>query len=101
MTDKIKINQVEPHIHSQLKLNLKKIEWMIKKINSMLDGESYCPEMSQQINATIGLLNAMNRNLLKLHLKACAIPQLLLADTSKIDTFIDEFLKIASIAKGV
>lgn len=101
MIQKIMIDKVEPHIHAQLKLNLKKIEWMLKKINSMLDSDSYCPEISQQINATVGLLYAMNRNLLKLHLKACTIPQLLSSDTSKIDTFIDEFLKIASIAKGV
>lgn len=93
------INIEEPHIHSQLKLNLKKIQGMLKKIDTMLDVDSYCPEIAQQINATIGLLNAMNKNLLKLHLKVCSIPNLLSSDTSKIDAFIEEFLKIANITK--
>jgi DNA-binding FrmR family transcriptional regulator len=91
------IKKLAPHIHEQLKLNLKKIQGMLKKIDMMLEDDDYCPGIAQQINATIGLLKSMNRNLLKLHLKARGVPTILTADTEKIDAFIDEFLKIVDV----
>jgi len=42
-----------PHIHDKLNLNLKKIQGMLTRIHSMLDDDAYCPEIAQQINATI------------------------------------------------
>lgn len=93
----LKLENIEPHIHAQLKLNLKKIQGMLKRIDILLDDEKCCEKLSQQINATIGLLQAMNRNLLKVHLKTFGIPTILSADTTKINEFIEEFLKVVDI----
>lgn len=93
------IKTTAPKIFVQLKLNLKKAQGMLKKIDDMLEQDAYCPETVQQINATLGLLKSMSTTLLKQHLKCCGVPKLSSKDDTKIDAFIEEFFKIVDVAQ--
>ncbi len=44
---------------------------MLDKIEKMLIEKSYCADIAQQINATIGLLRNANMVLLESHLQTC------------------------------
>ncbi len=44
---------------------------MLDKIEKMLAEKSYCTDIAQQINATIGLLRSANMVLLESHLQTC------------------------------
>lgn len=52
-------------------LGVKKSRGMLDKIEKMLTEGSYCADIAQQINATIGLLRNANATLLENHLQTC------------------------------
>lgn len=93
------IKTTAPDTFNKLKLSLKKAQGMLKKIDTMLEEDAYCPETAQQVNATIGLLKSMNVVLLKQHLKCCGVPQLSSKDAHKVDGFIEEFFKILDVTQ--
>lgn len=50
---------------------LKKIRGLTDKIEKMIDDDAYCMDTAQQINATIGLLRGLNKEVLRNHLLCC------------------------------
>ncbi len=44
---------------------------ILKKVNTMVDEDAYCPDVIQQVDAVIGLLNRAKRELLAGHLNHC------------------------------
>jgi DNA-binding FrmR family transcriptional regulator len=60
-------------IHSKDKINLsiKKAIGTLTKVQKMIDDDLYCADIAHQINASMGLLQSANRELLKNHLSCC------------------------------
>jgi DNA-binding FrmR family transcriptional regulator len=60
-------------IHSKDKINLsiKKAIGTLIKVQKMIDDDLYCADIAHQINASMGLLQSANRELLKNHLSCC------------------------------
>jgi len=51
--------------------SVKKTGGSINKIQSMIEQDQYCPEIIQQIDAAIGMLNSAKKTLLTGHLNHC------------------------------
>ncbi len=60
----------------KLQLNIKKALGTLTKIQKMIDNDDYCADIAHQINASIGLLQSANRDLLKHHLAHCGAHKL-------------------------
>lgn len=76
-------------------LSTKKALGTVQKVQSLIEQDAYCPDIIQQIDAAIGLLNSTKKTLLAGHLKHC------LADRIHQDEeqTISELLKIYGISK--
>ncbi|MDP2741468.1 MAG: metal-sensing transcriptional repressor [bacterium] len=62
----------------------------LSKVSNMILEKRYCPEIIQQIDSVVGLLNSARKELLKGHLESCIVKQL----KSDKDGAIKELLKI-------
>lgn len=62
----------------------------LSKVVEMIENDTYCPEIIQQIDSVVGLLHSSRKELLKGHLESC------LAERLKTDKegSIKELLKI-------
>lgn len=67
----------------------------LEKVINMIESDRYCPEVIQQIDSVIGLLNAAKRELLTGHLDTCLLPKMK-EDKKKA---IEELLKIFNLSK--
>jgi DNA-binding FrmR family transcriptional regulator len=79
-----------------LKLNLKKTAGMLHKIERMIDDNSYCADVAQQINASIGLLKKMNEIILTDHISCCG-PKRLNGSKSESEQFVQEIMKLTKM----
>lgn len=75
-------------------LSAKKAQGIAGKVIKMIEEEKYCPEVIQQIDATIGLLNSTKKSLLEGHLNHCLEIKL---KESKEKTIV-ELLKIYNLS---
>ena len=66
----------DPSTHHILTLNLKKVQWMIRKIDTLIREDTYCWDIVQQINATIKL-----------------------SSPSEAEAFVQEFLRLTDLNK--
>lgn len=67
----------------------------LQKVMNMIENDQYCPEIIQQIDSVIGLLNSTKKDLLTGHLGHC-LQQKLLEDKEKT---IKELIKIYNLNK--
>lgn len=72
---------------------MKKAQGISNKVTEMIEKDQYCPEIIQQIDATIGLLKSARRTLLVDHLHDCLIDRL----AQNKDKTIDELVRIYSL----
>ena len=56
---------------SDLQIILKKAVGTLKKVESLINEDAYCADVAHQVNASMGLLQSLNRDLLKHHLAHC------------------------------
>lgn len=75
-------------------LSTKKAYGITNKVLQMIEEDKYCPEIIQQIDAVIGLLESAKRSLLEGHLNHC-LEFKLKEDKNKT---IEEILKIYSLS---
>ena len=59
------------HSKDKIQLNIKKAMGTLAKVQKMIDDDVYCADVAHQINASMGLLQSANRELLKNHLSCC------------------------------
>jgi DNA-binding FrmR family transcriptional regulator len=84
----------ELHFNKQkASLSVKKAQGTMNKILKMIEEDRYCPEIIQQVDAVMGLLQSTKKTLLKGHLDHC------LEDKLKQDkvTAIEELIKIFNL----
>ncbi len=79
-----------------LKLNLKKTAGMLHKIERMIDDNTYCADVAQQINASIGLLKKMNEIILTDHISCCG-PKKLNWSKTESEQFVQEVMKLTKM----
>lgn len=60
-----------PALKKKLLLALKKTQGTLAKVTQMVEEDTYCADVGQQINAAIGLLKSANVDLMKSHLMCC------------------------------
>ena len=72
---------------------------MIVKIEKMVSEGSYCADIAQQINATIGLLRSANAALLENHLQTCGVSIIQSGDQTAIAEFSVEVMRVWNIAQ--
>lgn len=66
----------------------------LAKVAAMVEGNTYCPEIIQQVDSVIGLLKTAKRELLAGHLDTCVAHQL---EENKPKA-IEELLKIYNLS---
>lgn len=82
--------------NAALKLNLKKTAGMLNKIERMIDDNTYCADVAQQINASIGLLKKMNEIILTDHISCCG-PKKLNGSKIESEQFVQEVMKLTKM----
>lgn len=87
---KLFMNQAHTTEKSKALLSVKKAYGTVSKIKKMIEEDKYCPEIIQQINSTIGLLQSSKKTLLLGHLDHCLEDKL----KSNKKEAIDELIKI-------
>lgn len=87
------------HQHSELKskasISVKKSIGITNKVLELIEEDEYCPNIIQQIDAAIGLLNSSKKTLLIGHLNHC-IEDKLKEDKQKA---IKELIRIFSLGE--
>ena len=83
--------------HAALRVPVKKAKGMLDKIDGMLAEDRYCADIVQQVNATIGLLRGLNREILSNHLHTGGRTRLASSSAKVRQGFIDELLQIANV----
>jgi len=76
-------------------LSIKKAYGITAKVLEMIEDDKYCPEIIQQIDAVIGLLNSSKKSILENHLNDCLEKKL---HENRKET-IEELLKIYSLGQ--
>jgi DNA-binding FrmR family transcriptional regulator len=74
---------------------IKQAQGTLAKVISMIEGDTYCPEIIQQVDSVTGLLRNAKRELLAGHLDTCVAHELI--DNKK--KAIGELLKIFNLSK--
>ncbi len=77
----------------KLLLSIKKAQGTLNKITEMIQKDTYCVKIAQQISATIGLLKGANTLLLKNHLQCCGKNKLHSNNKQEVLDFIDELVE--------
>jgi DNA-binding FrmR family transcriptional regulator len=91
--------QSNPSLQKKLLLAVKKSQGTLAKITQMIENDSYCGDIAQQINASIGLLRGVNEELMKNHLLCCGKNDLSHKDAKKGEKFVEEFARIWQVSK--
>ncbi len=81
----------------KIQLNIKKAMGTLAKVQKMIDDDVYCADVAHQINASMGLLQSANRELLKNHLACCGTKALAGQGKEKKD-FIEELVRTWDVA---
>ncbi|MBK8596170.1 MAG: metal-sensing transcriptional repressor [Holophagales bacterium] len=86
-----------PKNAAAVRLSVKKARGMLEKVETMLGEQRYCIDIAQQVNATIGLLRGMNKEILVSHLQTCGAHKLSSKVSRVRDEFIDEVLRVTDV----
>ena len=77
-----------------LLLSIKKAQWTLNKVTTMIEQDKYCADIAQQINAAMWLLKSANNTLLANHLTSCWASILHSWDTIAVDAFVKELIRV-------
>ncbi len=82
----------ENHLNKKkASLSVKKAQGTMNKVLKMIEDDKYCPEIIQQVDAVIGLLQSSKKTLLKGHLDHCLEDKLKKNKTQAVDELIKIF----------
>ncbi|MDR2415427.1 MAG: metal-sensitive transcriptional regulator [Candidatus Peribacteria bacterium] len=83
--------------HSKALIAIKKSKGMLDKIEKLIQDKAYCADISQQVNAVIGMMQSLNTSILKDHLLSCGVRELSSHDQKQVQKFIDELVRVWGI----
>jgi DNA-binding FrmR family transcriptional regulator len=75
-------------IKKNLVTRLNKVEGQIRGIKGLIEKDTYCDDVINQIAATQSALNSVAKILLEGHLKGCVVDRLQEGDTEVLDEFL-------------
>lgn len=75
-------------VKRNLQTRLNRIEGQIRGVKSMIERDTYCDDVLNQIAAVQSALNSVGKNLLEAHMKSCIIERIQAGE----DEVIDELL---------
>ena len=79
--------------------NLKKSKSHLEKIINMIEADTYCIDVIQQLNAVIGYLNSAKTLKLEDHLEHCFMEGMDSKSPAKKAQLINEVLQVTKITK--
>lgn len=82
---------------AKLQLNIKKAQGTLEKVAKLIEADAYCADIAHQVNASMGLLQSLNRELLKHHLACCGSKKLA-SDHPEREAFIEELVRTWDVA---
>jgi DNA-binding FrmR family transcriptional regulator len=88
-----------PERKDKILMGIKKSRGMLDKIDKMLSEWSYCADIAQQINATIGLLRSANTALLENHIQTCGVSRIQSGDPKAIADFSEEVMRVWNVTQ--
>ncbi|MDR0607389.1 MAG: metal-sensitive transcriptional regulator [Candidatus Peribacteria bacterium] len=83
--------------HPKALIAIKKSKSLLSKIEKMIEEKAYCADISQQVNAVIGMMQSLNSSVLKDHLMSCGVRELSSNDPQHMETFIEELVRVRGI----
>lgn len=83
-------NQEHKENKQKASLSIKKALGTLNKVLEMIEKDTYCPEIIQQMDAVTGLISSAKKNLLKGHLNHCLVENL----KQDKQMAVDELIKI-------
>jgi len=84
--------------HKKIRTSIKKAQWMLAKVDTMIHDDVYCVDIATQVNAVIGLLKEANRQILKEHLACCGKKKLVSKNPVEVEEFIDELVRVWDVS---
>jgi len=82
----------------KVKINLKKAAGQLALIAKMIDGDRYCLDVAQQVNAAIGLLKQANLVIMESHLLSCGAKKLNSKNAAEKTAFAKELIKVFNVS---
>ena len=86
-----------PSYKDKVILNIKKATGTLEKVQNLVAADAYCMDITQQINAAIGLLRSANNLVVESHLQTCG-HRMASHDLQDRQKFIEEILKAFEIS---
>jgi DNA-binding FrmR family transcriptional regulator len=82
--------------HSDDFKRLKRIKGQVEGVERMIEDRRYCPEIINQVQASISALQALKRQMLERHLHHCVTATFKSGDSRERQIKIDELLDLVS-----
>lgn len=79
---------------ADLTVRLNRIEGQIRGIKGLIERDTYCDNVLNQIAAVQSALNSVGRLLLSGHLKSCVVERIQEGDDAVIDEFLNTITKL-------
>ena len=84
-----------PDNKKKVLLAVKKAQGILEKVAAMVEGDKYCLDVVQQVNAVAGLMRGARGALVRNHLQSCGTDQLSCHAAPKDkEAFIEELVKV-------
>ncbi|MDR2190599.1 MAG: metal-sensing transcriptional repressor [Candidatus Peribacteria bacterium] len=83
--------------HAKALIAIKKSRGMLDNIEKLIQEQAYCADISQQVNAVIGMMQQLNITILKDHLLSCGVRELSSAEGEQMQAFVDELVRVWGI----
>ncbi|GHV21716.1 hypothetical protein FACS189428_2600 [Clostridia bacterium] len=84
--------------HAKALISIKKSKSLLDKISKMIENGAYCADISQQVNAVIGMMQSLNSSILQDHLMSCGVRELSSHDQTQVETFVEELVRVRGIS---
>jgi DNA-binding FrmR family transcriptional regulator len=78
--------------HKDQLINLKKIEGQVRGLQAMIEGETYCIDILNQVKAVKNALVSVEGKILKVHLRSCIKDSL--SAEELVDNKIEEIVSL-------
>jgi DNA-binding FrmR family transcriptional regulator len=63
----------------------------------MIEDNAYCADISQQVNAVMGMMQSLNVSILQSHLMSCGVRELSSHDEKQVQAFVEELVRVWGI----
>jgi DNA-binding FrmR family transcriptional regulator len=80
--------------YKSLMNRLKRIEGQVRGVQTMLENDTYCPDIMVQVSAINAALNSFNKELMANHIKSCVADDVRNGNDAKMEELIAVLQKL-------